>query len=139
MEKDIMKDISFESPKSYSPLALAYIGDAVHTMYIRSRILETGDKKVNELHKLCSFFVKANAQSRVILKLLSELTKEEEAVYKRGRNAKSYTVPKNADVTDYRHATGFEALIGYLYLSKDVERLEYLLDRSYEIIKTEEK
>ncbi len=139
MEKDIMKDISFESPKSYSPLALAYIGDAVHTMYIRSRILETGDKKVNELHKLCSFFVKANAQSRVILKLLGELTEEEEAVYKRGRNAKSYTVPKNADVTDYRHATGFEALIGYLYLSKDVERLEYLLDRSYEIIKTEEK
>ena len=139
MEKGMIKEMYFENPKSYSPLALAYIGDSVHTMYIRSRILETGDKKVNELHKLCSFFVKANAQSRVILRLLSELTEEEEAVYKRGRNAKSYTVPKNADVTDYRHATGFEALIGYLYLSKEKERLEYLLNRSYEIIKTEEE
>ncbi len=139
MEKGMIEEMSFESPKSYSPLALAYIGDSVHTMYIRSRILEAGDRKVNELHRLCSIFVKAGAQSRVIIKLLDELSEEEEAVYKRGRNAKSYTVPKNADVTDYRHATGFEALIGYLYISKDKERLEYLLNRSYEIIKTEEE
>lgn len=139
MEKDIMELISFESPKSYSALGLAYIGDSVHTTYIRSRILSMGDKKVKELHKLCSGFVKASAQSRVILELMKELTEEEEAVYKRGRNAKSYTVPKNADVTDYRHATGFEALIGYLYVSKKGERLEYLLRRSYEIIKTEEE
>ena len=70
--------------------------------------------------------------------LLPELTEEEEAVYKRGRNAKSYTVAKNADVTTYRHATGFEALVGHLYLSKNEERLSYILGRSYEIINTEE-
>ncbi len=139
MEKDMMEVFGFESPKSYSPLVLAYIGDSVHTTYIRSRIVAEGDKKVNELHKLCSAFVKAKAQSEVILKLSGELTEEEEAVYKRGRNAKSYTVPKNAEVTDYRHATGFEALIGYLYISKKKERLEYFLGRSYEIIKTEEE
>lgn len=128
-----------DSVKSYSPLALAYIGDSVHTLYIRTRIMALGDKKVNELHKLCSAFVKAKAQSDAIHALLPELTEEEEAVYKRGRNAKSYTVAKNADVTTYRHATGFEALIGYLYLSKNEERLKLLLDRSYEFIKTEER
>ena len=127
-----------DSVKSYSPLALAYIGDSVHTLYIRSKIMAKGDRKVNELHKLCSAFVKAKAQSDVIHALLSELTEEEEAVYKRGRNAKSYTVAKNADVTTYRHATGFEALVGYLYLSKNEERLSYILSRSYEIINTEE-
>ncbi len=134
--------IDFEKPenvKSYSPLALAYIGDSVHTLYVRTRIMAMGDKKASDLHKLCSRFVRAKAQSDAIHALMPELSEEEEAVYKRGRNAKSYTVAKNADVTTYRHATGFEALIGYLYLSKNEERLRFILDRSYEIIKTEEE
>lgn len=141
MEKSMSEAFGFtpENVKSYSPLALAYIGDSVHTLYIRTRIMAAGDKKVNELHKICSRFVKAKAQSDAIHALLPILTEEEEAVYKRGRNAKSYTTAKNADVTTYRHATGFEALIGYLYLCKNNERLNFLLDRSYEIIKTEEK
>ncbi|MDO5478842.1 MAG: ribonuclease III domain-containing protein [Clostridia bacterium] len=141
MEKSMSEAFGFtpENVKSYSPLALAYIGDSVHTLYIRTRIMAAGDKKVNELHKICSRFVKAKAQSDAIHALLPILTEEEEAVYKRGRNAKSYTTAKNADVTTYRHATGFEALIGYLYLCKNNEQLNFLLDRSYEIIKTEEK
>lgn len=141
MEKSMSEAFGFtpENVKSYSPLALAYIGDSVHTLYIRTRIMEMGDKKVNELHKICSRFVKAKAQSDAIHALLPILTEEEEAVYKRGRNAKSYTTAKNADVTTYRHATGFEALIGYLYLCKNNERLNFLLDRSYEIINMEEK
>ena len=141
MEKGMSEAFGFapDNIKSYSPLALAYIGDSVHTLYIRARIMAAGDKKVNELHKLCSRFVKAKAQSDAIYALLPYLTEEEEAVYKRGRNAKSYTTAKNADITTYRHATGFEALIGYLYLSKNDERLKFILDRSYEIINTEEK
>ncbi len=140
MEKSVsdLSGVMPENVKSYAPLSLAYIGDSVHTLYIRTKIMAIGDKKVNELHKLCSRFVKAKAQSDAIHVLLPLLTEEEEAIYKRGRNAKSYTAPKNTDVTTYRHATGFEALIGYLYLSKNYERLKFILDRSYEIINTEE-
>lgn len=134
MEENMSKNASL-----YSPLALAYIGDSVHTLFVRRKITENSNKKVHELHVICSSYVKAKAQARAIFKLLPELTEEEEAVYKRGRNAKSNTVPKNADVTDYRHATGFEALIGALYIEGKHERLEYLLCRSMEIIETEEK
>lgn len=122
----------------YSPLVLAYIGDSVHTLYVREHIIKNSNKKVHELHVLCSRYVKAASQAKVIFALLPELSEEEEAIYKRGRNAKSNTVPKNADVTDYRHATGFEALIGALYIEKKNDRLEYLLRRSVEIIETEE-
>ena len=132
-----MIDVSFIGGNAYSPLVLAYIGDAVHATYIRCRLIEKMDKKVNDLHKLSSGYVKASAQSKVILELMAELTEEEIAVYKRGRNAKSATVPKNADVVDYRHATGFEALIGYLYIEKREERLNFLLSRSFEIIQKE--
>lgn len=128
-----------KTASEYSPLVLAYIGDSLHTLFIRCRITEYGDKKVNELHKLCSKYVKASAQSKAIYAILPELSEEEELLYKRGRNAKSNTVPKNADVTDYRHATGFEALLGGLYIEQKYERLKYILDRSMEIIDTEEK
>lgn len=140
MEKGIERLILPEDKTvSYAPLGLAYIGDAVHALYVRCRLLEEGDKRVHDLHELTSRHVKAAAQSKTIFFLMQKLTEEEVAIYKRGRNAKSYTVPKHADVADYRHATGFEALIGYLYMKGNKERLEDLLARSYEFITMEEK
>lgn len=126
-----------ESSK-YAPLTLAYIGDSVHTLFVRERVIGQNDKKVHELHILTSRYVKASAQAKAIHILLPELNEEEEAIYKRGRNAKSATVPKNAIVSDYRAATGFEALIGALYIDKKKERLNEILARSMEIINTED-
>lgn len=122
------------NPKEISPLSLAYIGDAVYEVYIRSYIMRDANMPVNKLHKAATSFVKAKAQSDIIMALSDRLTEEETAVYKRGRNAHSYTSAKNADIVDYRRATGFEALIGYLYLSGEKARLEEIIDLSIEII-----
>ncbi len=140
MEKGIRRLCSpKDNAACYAPLVLAYIGDAVHALYVRCRLSDEGDKKVHDLHDLTSRHVKASAQSKTIFFLMEDLAEEEKAVYRRGRNAKSYTVPKHADVQDYRHATGFEALIGYLYVTGNEERLEKILARSYEFITREEK
>ena len=109
--------------RSFSPLTLAYIGDAVYEIVIRTIIVERGNAPVNKLHHKASSLVKAVAQKAAMEKILPLLTKEEEAVYKRGRNAKSYTSAKNASVIDYRIATGFEALMGFLYLMGRNERM----------------
>lgn len=113
--------------KAYSPLALAYMGDAVFELIIRTMIVSKTNQQVNKYHKKSSSYVKAEAQANLIKKLEPYLTKEEEAVYKRGRNAKSYTTAKNASMIDYRMATGLEALIGYLYLKNDWKRLMELI------------
>lgn len=126
--------MSDDEARALSPLTLAFVGDAVHTAYIRTRLVSQGDNKAQALHREASRYVNAAAQSRVAHELAEELSEEESAVYKRGRNAKSATVPKHADVADYRHATGFEALIGYLFLAGKTGRMEELLARSYEII-----
>lgn len=112
---------------SYSPLTLAYIGDGIYDLVIRSMVVGEGNTHVNDLHCHTSQIVKAHAQSEMIGELMPELTEEELAVYKRGRNAKSATMAKNATVGDYRRATGFEALIGYLYLEDKVERMMDLI------------
>ena len=109
--------------RSFSPLTLAYIGDAVYEIVIRTIIVEKGNAPVNKLHHKASSLVKAVAQKEAMGKILPLLTEEEEAVYKRGRNAKSYTSAKNASVIDYRIATGFEALMGFLYLMGRNERM----------------
>ena len=109
--------------RSFSPLTLAYIGDAVYETVIRTIIVEKGNAPVNKLHHKASSLVKAVAQKEAMEKILPLLTKEEEAIYKRGRNAKSYTSAKNASVIDYRIATGFEALMGFLYLMGRNERM----------------
>lgn len=114
----------------YSPLALAYIGDGVYDLIIRTMVVAKGNARANMLHKTVSGMVKASAQAQMIHKLLPKLTEEELAVYHRGRNAKSYTKAKNASVTDYRHATGFEALIGYLYLKHQMDRILELVKMS---------
>lgn len=112
----------------YSPLVLAYIGDAVYELYIRTFLVSKGNMPVHKLHKQATRYVKAKAQSDIIHGIEDQLTEEELIIFKRGRNAKSGTVPKNADITDYRHATGFEALLGYLYLNGKMERLMKLMD-----------
>ena len=113
--------------RSFSPLTLAYIGDAVYEIVIRTIIVEKGNAPVNKLHHKARSLVKAMAQKEAMEKILPLLTKEEEAVYKRGRNAKSYTSAKNASVIDYRIATGFEALMGFLYLMGRNERMLELI------------
>ncbi len=114
---------------SYSPLTLAYIGDGIYELIIRSMIVTEGNGPVNKMHKRSSSLVKAETQAEFIKYMLDNdiLNDEELRIYKRGRNAQSYTKAKNASVTDYRMATGFEALIGYLYLSGQSERMMELV------------
>ena len=120
---------------SMSPLVLAYLGDTVYESYIREHLIRQNiNRKVNNLHKLAIQYSKAKAQATIIHELEDELTEEEMKIFKRGRNQKSHTAPKNADIIDYKYATGFEALIGYLYLSEDKERLEYIVKKGIEII-----
>lgn len=119
--------------RAYSPLTLAYIGDAIYELVIRSVVVERANRSANDLHKKTVKYVSAPVQSAMIQALLEELTDDEEAVYKRGRNAKSYTTAKNASVSDYRKATGFESLIGFLYLTEQTDRLLYLIHRGIEL------
>lgn len=114
----------------YSPLVLAYAGDAVYELYIRTLLLSQGNAPVHKLHKRSISYVKAKAQSDIIHRLMDLLTAEEQDIVRRGRNAKSGTIPKNADVTEYKYATGFEALIGYLYLKGEYSRLLDVLKMS---------
>lgn len=126
-------NIDLQDAKDYSPLGLAYIGDGVFDLIIRTIIVEKGNAPVNKLHKKVSTLVKAQSQSAMIHLLIDQLTEEEMAVYKRGRNAKSYTSAKNASMTDYRHATGYEALIGYLYLQGNTGRIMELVKNGLEL------
>ncbi|MDA9471172.1 Mini-ribonuclease 3 [Enterococcus sp. 5H] len=110
-------------------LALAYVGDAIYEIYIRDYLVEQGQTKPNTLHRMATHYVSAKAQAALIQAMQEEqlLTESEELMYKRGRNAKSHTSAKNADITTYRIATGFESLMGYLHLTKQTERLEELI------------
>lgn len=126
MEQNIFKEminkLSAKDIAMLSPLHLAYIGDAVYELLVRTFVLS---KKipVKELHKLSTDYVKAKAQSDIVHKLEEYLTEEEKAIVIRGRNAKSNSIAKNATVIDYKYATGFEALIGYLYLTENMDRI----------------
>lgn len=122
-------DCKEQDVRAYSPLTLAYIGDGIYELIIRSVIVERANRSANDLHKKAIRYVKAQTQAMMIQALQEELTEEEEAVYKRGRNAKSYTVAKNSTLSDYRKATGFEALMGFLYLTGRTDRLLYLVKK----------
>ncbi len=119
--------------QTYSSLTLAYVGDAVYEVFIRTKLTENGDKKVNRLHKEAKNFVSAKAQSQIVEALLETLTPEETDIFKRGRNTKVNTKAKNADFKEYHNATGLEALFGYLYLSDNQNRLNELMEQSYQI------
>lgn len=120
--------------RTYSPLALAYIGDAIYDLVIRTIVVGRGNTSANKLHKKTVNYVNARIQAQMIEALMDELTEEEAAVYKRGRNAKSYTTAKNASVIEYRKATGFEALCGYLYLTGKQERMLMLIKKAVELV-----
>ena len=126
-------DCKEQDIRSFSPLTLAYIGDAVYDLVIRTIVVERGNKAANVLHKTTVKYVNAAAQAAIIQAVLDVMTEEELAVYMRGRNAKSNTMAKNASVEDYRKATGMEALIGYLYLSNRFHRVLELVKLGMEI------
>ena len=113
--------------RTYSPLTLAYIGDAIFELVIRTVLVERKNTQAEKLHKAATQIVKAETQARMIEALKESLTPEEMSTYKRGRNAKAVTRAKNATMADYRKATGFEALMGYLYLKGDMERMIELI------------
>ena len=121
---------------TYSPLTLAFIGDSIYDLVIRTVIVEQGNRQPQSLHKKKSSIVKAQTQALFIEALSDELDEKESDIYRRGRNAKSYTSAKNASIGDYRKATGFEALMGYLYLTGKEDRMLSLIKRAIELTGT---
>lgn len=135
MEQEFeMKEVDI---KTYSPLTLAYIGDSIYDLMIKSLVINDGNKQVQKLHKETSSMVQASAQSQMMRALQPMLTDEEHAVYKRGRNAKSVSPAKNQSITDYRRATGFEALMGYLYLKREFTRMVDLVKAGLQSLQEE--
>ena len=135
--KDIFH-IEHGDSAAYSPLALAYIGDSVFDIMIRTMEVSQVNKQVNKYHKDVSKIVCAPAQAKMIMAIKEHLTEEERDIYKRGRNANSYTKAKNATRTEYRKATGFEALLGYLYLKEDFERLADVVKMGLDVLQETE-
>ena len=126
-------------PKQMNALALAYMGDVVYEMAVRRRLLEKGLTRPNDLHRGAVRYVNARAQASVVTFWLetNALTEEEQAVVRRGKNAKSGSVPKKVDVHTYRYSTAFEALIGYIYLTERRDRLEELIKQAFERLEAE--
>ena len=116
-----------ENPRQMSAATLAFLGDAVYELLIRTKVINHGSMQVNKMHKKSASLVKAETQANIIKAIQDDLTEEELAIYKRGRNAKSATTAKHATMMDYRMATGFEALVGYLYLQAQHDRLLELI------------
>ncbi|WIF95614.1 Mini-ribonuclease 3 [Caminicella sporogenes] len=129
-----LKEKSEMDIKNTHPLILAYIGDALYEVYIRTYIVYKYEGKVHEFHKLAIKFVKASGQAQIVHALQNQLTEEEWSIVKKGRNQKSATIPKNANISDYRYATGFESLLGYLYLKGDKERINEIISEAIKII-----
>lgn len=115
-------NIERKEAKEFSPLVLAYIGDAVYELIVRSILVSMGNRPVNKLNKDATSLVKAGAQSEIIKLISDKLSEEEYTVFKRGRNSSPHTMAKNASMSDYKYATGFEALIGFLYLDNRCNR-----------------
>lgn len=120
--------------KLHSPAQLAFAGDAVFEMLVRAYIVKNFDYNVNIMHREAIKFVKAASQARFVRELDEVFTEEEKKIIKRGRNAKITSAPKNQEMIDYRYATGFEALFGYLYLNNESERILYLFDEILKIV-----
>jgi ribonuclease-3 family protein len=140
MEKDLMdsfegmiRTFSVEGKDSLPKSAvLAYIGDAIYELYMRTRVIEEGKTKINDIHKSTVKIVRAGAQEKTIFSIIDMLNDDEREVFRKGRNIKTQSVPKNASVSSYRHATGFEALLGYLYYKGQYQRLAEILNLAYE-------
>ena len=135
MLKDLrIKEFTEKEARLLNPLQLALVGDGVYELFIRNSILSNNlELSAHKMHVKAIGYVKAKSQSAIMHEIEDKLTENESYIFKRGRNAKSATVPKNADVRDYRMATGFEALVGYLYLIGDTERLEFIFNTALSI------
>lgn len=131
-----MYNLTQQDVKQLNALALAYMGDAVLEQRIREHLLLQGRVKPNTLHKEATKYVSAKAQSMIVYRMIEEhfLTEEEQAVFRRGRNAKSGSIPKNTDVRTYRNSSGFEAVLGSLYLSKQHDRANEIIDYAIQIV-----
>ena len=114
-------------------LTLSYVGDAVHTLFVREKVVNKINLKAGDYHTICIKFCKASAQAKVLDEIFDELTEEEQAIAKRARNAKGHKA-KNASLEDYKKATAFEAVVGYLYLSEQKEKLNKILEKSFNLI-----
>lgn len=125
-------DLQPRDIKAYSPLALAYMGDGIYELIIRTILLKKGNRPANKLHRESVKYVSAKAQAAIMDRIIDCLSEEELSVYTRGRNAKPKTVAKSASIEDYHKATGFEALLGYLYLAGGFERILELVKRGIE-------
>ena len=135
MLKDLrVREFTEKEARLLNPLQLALVGDGVYELFIRNYILsENIELTAHKIHVKAIGYVKAKSQAVIMHEIEDKLTEDESYIYKRGRNAKSATVPKNADVRDYRMATGFEALVGYLYLTGTTERLEFIFNSAISI------
>lgn len=120
--------------KMMPPLTLAYMGDAIFEVYIRHYLIEESNLLVKDLHKKAILYVKAKSQAEIVHQLEEELTEEEWGVVKKGRNQKSASTPKNAELIDYKYATGFETLLGYLFFMGKIQRLIEIMEKSIKII-----
>ncbi|GAB7387317.1 Mini-ribonuclease 3 [Bacillaceae bacterium] len=121
-------------PKQLNALVLAYLGDAVYELHVRYHLLARGEVKPQLLHKGAIDYVSAKAQAAILKGIYDMLTEEEQLVVRRGRNAKSGTVPKNTSLEEYRHSTAFESLIGYLYLTRQKERLAWVIEEAFRVV-----
>jgi len=149
VEKSIMQESLFldrikseletgeQDIKSYSPLVFAYIGDCVYELIIRCKLVLDANEQVQKLHKKATALVKAETQARIVVAVMDALEEDELAVYKRARNAKQHTTPKNGKLGEYHKATGFEAVVGYLYLLGREDRILYLVKKGLDILSKE--
>ncbi|MBP3596394.1 MAG: Mini-ribonuclease 3 [Clostridia bacterium] len=125
----IERNRNIQDVRMLSPLVWAYIGDSVYEIFIRNNLINNSNAKPHKLHIETVKFVKAKAQVQTLNKIYDDLTDEEKDIVRRGRNVQNHHVPKNVDVAEYAYATAFEALLGFLYLSKQDERLKELLNK----------
>ena len=132
MKELIERKKDIEEVKLMPPLVWAYVGDAVYELYIRTNLENNTKLNPHKLHVEAIKYVKAQAQAKILEKITEILTKEEKDIVRRGRNAQNHHLPKNANLDEYSHATAFEALIGYLYLTKQDERLRKILEKTFE-------
>lgn len=123
-----------EEIKQINTTALAYLGDAVYEVEVRRRMMISGTENVDRLHQMAVRFVRAEGQAYAIKQIMSDLTEEEQAIVRRARNRKIASKPKNLDPVTYKMATAFEALVGYLYLNGELERLDLVITRSMKLI-----
>ena len=133
---DILVQINIDqkSIKNYSMLSLAFLGDSIHSLYVREKLIEKANFKVKQLHSDATKYVKAGSQSLVLEKIFDILSLDEQQIVKTAKNSKTNNIAKNSSIKDYKNAKAFESLLGYLALNKNFERLNFVLEQSYQII-----